>query len=158
MSSFAWTSSFKESHLNLLPKVREYGFTGFEVPMFKPADLPRVSLRRSFESIGLDCTVCAILPQDINPVHKDSVVRNRAFVHLTDCVKGAAEMGAHILGGPLYAPIGYIPSHRRTEEEWKWAVDIFQQLGDRLDEYDMTLLIEPVNRSETFFLRTARDA
>jgi D-psicose/D-tagatose/L-ribulose 3-epimerase len=37
-------------------------------------------------------------------------------------------------------------------------VEIFQALGEHLDEHDVTLAIEPVNRSETFFLRTAKEA
>jgi sugar phosphate isomerase/epimerase len=62
------------------------------------------------------------------------------------------------LGGPLFAPIGYFIERRRSDEEWKWAVDVFQNLGDLLDAHDLILSIEPVNRSETFFLRTASEA
>jgi D-psicose/D-tagatose/L-ribulose 3-epimerase len=39
-----------------------------------------------------------------------------------------------------------------------WAVEAFRALEDVLDANDMTLSIEPVNRSETFFLRTAVEA
>ena len=67
-------------------------------------------------------------------------------------------MGAQLLGGPLFAPIGYLPEHRPTEQEWDWAVAAFRDLGDLLDKNKMTLSIEPVNRSETFFVRTARQA
>ncbi len=67
-------------------------------------------------------------------------------------------MGAKLLGGPLYAPIGYLPKHRPTVKEWQWAVEAFQALGEVLDRNDMVLSIEPVNRSETFFLRTAEEA
>lgn len=62
------------------------------------------------------------------------------------------------MGGPLFAPIGYLPRRRRNVAEWNWAVEAFQELGDVLDAKQMTLAIEPVNRSETFFLMTASDA
>ncbi len=62
------------------------------------------------------------------------------------------------MGGPLFAPIGYLPRRRRNVDEWNWAVEAFQELGDVLDAKQMTLAIEPVNRSETFFLMTASDA
>jgi D-psicose/D-tagatose/L-ribulose 3-epimerase len=62
------------------------------------------------------------------------------------------------LGGPLFAPIGYLPRHRPTRAEWSWAVEAFQALEGALDTNDITLSIEPVNRSETFFLRTAEEA
>jgi D-psicose/D-tagatose/L-ribulose 3-epimerase len=67
-------------------------------------------------------------------------------------------LGAKLLGGPLYAPIGYLPEHRPTKDEWTWAVEAFQAIGDVLDSCCVTLSIEPVNRSETFFLRTASEA
>ena len=157
VSAFAWTASFTESHLRLLPQVRDYGFSAFEVPMFVPAELPVAALRRAFETTGLDCTVCAILPPAINPISPDPATRRRSRAHLAECIEVAAQLGAHLLGGPLYAPIGYLPGHRPTPDEWKWAVEMFQSLGDLLDQFSLTLSLEPVNRSETFFLRTAAE-
>ncbi len=37
-------------------------------------------------------------------------------------------------------------------------MECFQQLGPSLDKYDVTLAIEPLNRYETYFLNTAKDA
>jgi D-psicose/D-tagatose/L-ribulose 3-epimerase len=133
-------------------------FAAFEIPMFTPQDLPTRDLRRGFESSDLECTICAILPTGINPISPDRAVRKRSRIHLVECIEGASEMGAHLLGGPLFAPIGYLPGHRRTGDEWKWAVELFQSLTGLLEENAITLSIEPVNRSETFFLRTAEEA
>jgi len=74
------------------------------------------------------------------------------------CIETAAAMGAHLICGPVYAPIGYLPGRRRTAEEWNWAIEGFQSLGHALESHDITLAIEPVNRSETFFLNTAAEA
>ncbi len=158
VSAFAWTASLNSSHLRFLPQIREYGFSAFEIPMFNPALLPVSALRREFEANDLDCTVCAILPAGVNPVSPDLDTRKRSLSHLRECIETAAELGAHLLGGPLFAPIGYLPGHRTSQDEWKWAVEIFQSVVDLLDKYTMTLSIEPVNRSETFFLRTAAEA
>jgi D-psicose/D-tagatose/L-ribulose 3-epimerase len=108
--------------------------------------------------LGLECTVCAILPKDINPISPDASVRSKSLAHLIACVETARELGAHLLGGPLFAPIGYLPGHRRKQNEWDWAVESFQALGPALEGNDLTLSIEPVNRSETFFLTRASDA
>jgi D-psicose/D-tagatose/L-ribulose 3-epimerase len=69
-----------------------------------------------------------------------------------------ASLGAKLLGGPLYAPIGYFTGQRPTADEWRWATEAFQSVGETLNACDVTLSIEPVNRSETFFLRTAKEA
>ncbi len=158
VSAFAWTSSIRCSNLHLVQQVSDYGFDAFEIPMFDPTVLPVAEIRREFEASALDCTICAILPVGINPICTDRETRRRSLEHLANCVKTAAELGASIVGGPLIAPIGYLPQHRPTKEEWKWAIETFQSLGELLDEAEVTLAIEPVNRSETFFLRKASDA
>jgi len=158
ISAFAWTANFGVSHLDLVAKVRDYDFEAFEIPMFVPGALPVKELRRAFAESGLACTVCAILPAGINPISPDAATRKRSLEHLVACVETAAAMGAHLLGGPVFAPIGYLPEHRPTEDERQWAVEIFQALGEHLDKHEVTLAIEPVNRSETFFLRTAKEA
>jgi len=158
ISAFAWTSRFEPSHLDLLPAMREIGLDGIEIPMFDPARLPIANIREAFEIHGLECTVCAILPKQFNPISPRPETRKCAIEHLNRCVEASAAMGAKILGGPLFAPIGYLPKHRPSRREWMWAVEAFRALEVVLDANDMTLSIETVNRSETFFLRTALEA
>lgn len=158
ISAFAWTSRFTASHLRLIPAVKQMGFDGFEIAMFDPSDLPLSELRRGFAANDLECTVCAILPPGMNPISPDPDTRKNAAVHLLRCIEAAAEMGATLIGGPLYAPIGYLPAHRPTHDEFQWAIEAFQSLTAALDAHHMTLSIEPVNRSETFFIRTASEA
>jgi len=158
VSGFAWARGFRQSYFPLLSQLRERGFRGFEIPMFTPADLPVAAIRRAFEEADLDCTICAILPPGINPIDPDPEVRSKSFSHLVECVQTASDLGAKLLGGPLFAPIGYLPGHRPSPDERKWAVECFQSLGAALDANQVTLSLEPVNRSETFFLRTAAEA
>ena len=158
VSAFAWTTDFRESHLEILPRLREQGLCSFEIPMFEPEKLPAGKIRRAMDSNGLTCSVCAILPQGINPISTDSRVRKESVAHLTKCLDIATEMGATLIGGPVYAPIGYFTGRRRTVEEWKWAIDALQQLTHTLESNRLDLSIEPVNRSETYFLTTIRDA
>src|SRR5438046_4064643 len=154
VSAFAWTSNFGLQHLPLLPLIRDHGFDGFEIPMFDPARIACSEIRRAFEASGLECTVCAILPEGINPISADAAVRRKSVEHLRRCIKTSAELGAHLMGGPLFAPIGYFIERRRSAGEWKWAVEVFQNLGDLLDSHDLILAIEPATRCETIFLNT----
>lgn len=158
VSAFAWTTKFTNAHLGLLPALREHGLDGFEIPMFDPLELDAKEIRRAFEANDLACTVCAILPPTINPISPDASVRVRSLAHLVQCIETAAEAGVQLIGGPLFAPIGYLPGRRRTHDEWDWATECFQALGSTLDAFDIALSIEPVNRSETFFLNTTADA
>lgn len=158
VSAFAWTTKLTSAHMGLIPKLRVHGLDGFEIPMFDPADVPTTELRKACEGSDLECSVCAILPAGINPISPDSSVRARSLAHLVECVQTAAEAGAHLICGPLYAPIGYLPGRRRSEDEWHWAIECFQAVREALAANDISLAIEPVNRSETHFLNTAADA
>jgi D-psicose/D-tagatose/L-ribulose 3-epimerase len=158
ISAFAWTTEFTPAHLHLLDFARSIGFDCFEIPLFDPSKLAAKELRRGFEASGIECTVCAILPVGINPISKDAATRQHSIDHLKRSIETAAAIGAHRIGGPLYAPIGYLPPHRPTADEWKWAIEAFQQITSTLDAHQMTLAIEPVNRSESFFLRTVADS
>ena len=158
VSAFAWTAEFRSRHLALVPAVRAMGLSALEIPMFDPARLDAAGIRRAFDASDLECTVCAILPRGINPISPEEDVRRKSLQHLLRCVETSAAMGATLLGGPLYAPIGYLPGHRPSRDEFLWAVEAFQALGPSLDAHQLTLSIEPVNRSESFFLRTAADA
>ena len=40
VSAFAWTARFQPSHLNRLPKLKQMGIAGLEVPMLDPYELP----------------------------------------------------------------------------------------------------------------------
>ena len=158
ISAFAWTARFTDTHLKLLPEIKSMGFSALEVPMFNPEALPTDKIRDAFEENDLECTVCAILPKPYNPISPNQQIRSESIEHLSRCVQASALMGSKILCGPLCAPIGYLPKHRPTEREWSWVLEAFQRLESVLDSTDMTLCIEPVNRSETFFLRTAQEA
>jgi D-psicose/D-tagatose/L-ribulose 3-epimerase len=158
VSAFAWTTRFTTRHLDLLPSIRGHGLTGFEIGMFDPAMLPAAENRRAFEAQDLEASICAILPAEANPISPDPAVREQARAHLVRCIETAAEIGAHLICGPVYTPIGYMPGRRRNVDEWNWAVDCFQFLGEVLDAHGVTLAIEPVNRSETFFLNSAAEA
>lgn len=156
--AFIWTAHFDEGNLNLLPMIRDYGFDGLEIPLFHAATFPARAIRRGLEQHGLECTVSAVMVDGLSVISEDAEGRRRARVHLADAIRAVAEAGAHVLAGPLYAPVGYLPGRRRTAEEWKWAVEAYQGLGPVLEAHDVTLAVEPLNRFETYFLNTAADA
>jgi hypothetical protein len=39
-------------------------------------------------------------------ISDDASVREKTRVHMQDCAKAAAEVGAKIIAGPLYSPVG----------------------------------------------------
>jgi D-psicose/D-tagatose/L-ribulose 3-epimerase len=142
----------------LLPRIREAGFDGVEVLMYKGRDFAVDALRQGLADTGLECTICAVMVDGLSLVSDDAAIRAKAVDQLRENIATTAEAGAKIIAGPMYAPVGYLPGRRRTAEEWKCAVDCWQQLGPWLAQHEVTAAIEPLNRFETYFLNTAVDA
>lgn len=160
VNTFIWTADFDESHLPLLPEIARHGFHGVELPLFRPAELRKKAgaLRKGLAENGLECTLCSVLTDGHNIISEDPAVRAKTRQHMAACVEAAAELGARIIAGPLYSPVGHLPGRRRTEDEWKWCVECYQELGPTLAAHDVTIAVEPLNRFETYFLNTAADA
>jgi D-psicose/D-tagatose/L-ribulose 3-epimerase len=158
VNTFIWSAEFGAAQLPLLPRIKGWGFDGVEVPIFRPRDFAAAEVRAGVEAHGLECTICSVLVDGFSLISDDAGVRRATLEHMRDIVKAAAEAGATMVAGPLYSPVGYLPGRRRTEDEWKWAVEAYQRLGDTLVNHGVTLAVEPLNRFETYFLNTAADA
>jgi D-psicose/D-tagatose/L-ribulose 3-epimerase len=157
VNTFIWTAGFDKSNLALLPLIKEHGFDGVEVPLFRPAEFAGADIRRGLEQNGLECTVCSVLVSGLSLISEDAEVRRKTRIHLEDSIKAVADVGARIIAGPLYSPVGYLPGRRRTAQEWNWAVEGYHSLTPALEANGVTLAIEPLNRFETYFLNTAKD-
>jgi D-psicose/D-tagatose/L-ribulose 3-epimerase len=158
VNTLIWSARFDKSSLPLLPLIKENGFDGIEVPLFRPAEFDAATIRGGLAANFLECTVAAALVDGFSLIDCDADVRSRTRAHLRDCIRCAADVGARILAGPLYCPVGYLPGRRRTSDEWNRAVEGWQVLADTLVANGVTMAIEPLNRFETYFLNTAADA
>ena len=153
-----WAASFEPTHLPLLHRIRAAGFDGVEVPMYKGRDLAVAALRQGLAETQMECTICAVLVEGMSLITEDSSLRNHALEQMRENIAVSAEAGAKLIVGPMYAPVGYLPGRRRTEDEWKRGVEAWQQLAPWLEEHGVEAAIEPLNRFETYFLNTAADA
>ncbi len=92
--------------------------------LFRPAEF--AAAERSspgLEVNGLECTISSVLLDGLSLIGDDAAVRTKTRAHLKDAISAAAEVGAGIIAGPLYCPVGYLPGRRRTADEWEWAVE-----------------------------------
>lgn len=157
-NSLIWTGAFDRSNLPLLPRIKEHGFHGIEIARFDWTGFPAAAIRKGLDECGLKCTVCSALTGELTLISEDAGARKRTIGFLKDGVRVASDLGAGILAGPFYSQCGYLPGRRRTNDEWKFAVEGLQSLGDTLASNGVSLAVEPINRFETFFLNTAADA
>jgi D-psicose/D-tagatose/L-ribulose 3-epimerase len=155
---FIWTANFDATHLPLLERIRAAGFDGVEAPLYRGREFAVEAMRRGLAETGLECTMCSVMVDGLSLISDDAAVRARAVDQLRENIATTAEVGATIIAGPLYAPVGYLPGRRRTADEWKRAVECWRQLAPWVAQHGVMVAIEPINRFETFFLNTAEDA
>jgi D-psicose/D-tagatose/L-ribulose 3-epimerase len=158
VNTLIWSTEFDHSNFPLLPTIKGAGFDGIEVPLLRPAEFAGSDIRKATDANGLECNVCTVLVDGLSLICEDANVRRKTRLHLQNVVKAAAESGARIVAGPIYSPVGYLPGRRRNVDEWKWAVEGCQSVGETLVANDVSLAVEPLNRFETYLLNTAADA
>jgi D-psicose/D-tagatose/L-ribulose 3-epimerase len=155
VNTMIWSGSFTSRMYALLPRLREWGFTSVEIPVFDFAAFDAGSVRREVEIAGLALTVSTALPSDLHIASEDGGVRRRTREWLRAALEKVTEAGGRVLAGPIYSPVGYLPGRRRTDAEWQRAVTELRQL--EWSEGGAKLAVEPLNRFETYFLNTAAD-
>ncbi len=158
INTFLWTADFSPKDFALLPQIKAHGFDGIEATLIHPKNFQAAAIRQALKQNDLECTLCSVLPKELSLITDDAATQRRTVEHLSTCIKLTAEAGATVIAGPLYSPVGFLPGRRRTNDEWKRAVDNYQQLGPVLESNAVDLCIEPLNRFETFFLNTTADA
>ena len=158
INTFLWTADFSPKDFALLPQIKAHGFDGIEATLIHPKNFQAAAIRQALKQNDLECTLCSVLPKELSLITDDAATQRRTVEHLSTCIKLTAEAGATVIAGPLYSPVGFLPGRRRTNDEWKRAVDNYQQLGPFLEANAVDLCIEPLNRFETFFLNTTADA
>ena len=158
VNTMVWTTQVDDRHSRLFLRIREWGFDGVELFLSpsEPVSIPMVG--RILDELGLERTTCSVLPREANLIDADRNARARGVEFLKQCVERTAELGGHLICGPLYAGLGVMSGRRRTEDEWKWAVEGLQVAAQQARKVDVTLCVEPLNRFETYFLNTLSDA
>src|SRR5271155_2282699 len=151
VNTFIWSATFDQSNFDLLPAIKEAGFDGVEVPLLRPEQFQAAGIRKAVKANGLECNACTVLVDGLSLISDSADIRRRTRLHLEEVIKAAAEAGGGIVAGPLYSPVGYLPGRRRTSDEWKWAVEGFQAVGDTLAANSVIFAIEPLNGSKPIF-------
>ncbi len=157
MNLLLWTSTPNEEHFALLDDIKEWGFDGVEFPMFEPSGPHWAKLGKHCDELGLARTVSSCVPEDGNPVSEDPKVRQAARDFLKRSIDCSQELGATMICGPLYAPVGLLVGRGRTEEEFKRCTEVIRDAAEYAADTNVGLSHEPLNRFETYVINSQED-
>ncbi len=157
MNLLLWTANPSAEHAELMAKLRGIGYELVELPIFAPANFPVADVRKILTDNGLDATATGALPGDATLISDDENAARRGEEYMKGAIDVCAEIGAAILAGPLYHPVGSFSGVAPTTDEKQRYIERLRPLADHAQSVGVKLAVEPLNRFETHFLNTLAD-
>jgi D-psicose/D-tagatose/L-ribulose 3-epimerase len=158
-NTLLWTPFVREEHFYLFEVLKAAGYDGVELEILEgdPAHYGRVA--QALQDAGLESTAVTIIPDEAhNPLSPIARHRQGALDHLKWAIECTVALGAELLCGPFYQPLGVFSGQGPTDEEKARAAEVHRAAADVARQAGVALAIEPLNRFEAYFLNTIADA
>jgi D-psicose/D-tagatose/L-ribulose 3-epimerase len=151
-----WTGHVTEAHVPVLRALKANGYDGAEIPLFDPSDVGHYQrLGAILDDLGLRRTVTAVIPDEgHSPISVDASARQNAVDHLSRVIDCAHALGAEVLAGPWYQPLGVFSGEGPQEVELERCADVHRSVAGRARDAGLTCALEPLNRFESYLLNS----
>ena len=156
---------FTEADFPQFDRWKQAGFDFVEFLMPEPDEMDLNALKRALDDAGLGALLTARVNLERNPASDDPARRRAGIDYLLSCVDASHALGASMLGGPLYgSPLvfaGQAPhpiDEKARLERLDRVTEGLRGVGTRARAAGIRLGIEALNRYETDFLNTTRQA
>jgi D-psicose/D-tagatose/L-ribulose 3-epimerase len=156
-NTWIWVSPLTDERLAALaPRIARWGFDAIELPIESPGDWDPGRTADLLTSLGLIATTCAVMPPGRDLVTDDPDVVEATTDYLRACVRAAARIGARVVAGPIYAPVGrtWLLDRDSRRATVRRLTDRLRPLAEYAASHDVTLALEPLNRFETSLVNT----
>ena len=158
MNMLLWTSGVTEEHYPVLEQLKRIGYDGVELPIFAMDAAKFKALGRKLDDLGLQRTAVTVCPSpEVNPISDDAKAREAGLKHLKQAIDMCQAVGATHLCGPIHSTLGHFVGRGRTDSEWKHGKETLAKAADYAKRAGVTLVVEYLNRFETYFLNCAED-
>jgi D-psicose/D-tagatose/L-ribulose 3-epimerase len=151
-----WTTHLDTSLLPTLRALKALGYDGVEVPIFGGDPAYYRGVKAMLDGEGLAATVVAIVQDEArNPLSAANEAAGVDYLKwLVDC---SVALGAEVLAGPFYQPLGTFSGKPLSDDEWGRLVRTQTAMADHAGSA-ITLAVEPLNRFECYALNTCERA
>jgi D-psicose/D-tagatose/L-ribulose 3-epimerase len=158
MNLLLWGAHITPQHYPTIERIKKAGFDGVEIPIFEGDENHFRSLGEELRNQGLGCTAVTVAGPETNPISPDPAVRAKSVERLKWVLDMCAALGAELIAGPYHSPLGVFTGQGPTEDEKQRAVETLRQGAEHAGSVGVKIAIEYLNRFETYFLTTAKDA
>lgn len=160
MNLLLWTSHVTEAHVPLFHSLKDTGFDGVEIPIFDAGDVGHYRhLGAILDDIGLARTAITTIPDESHsPISPDPAVRQAGYDHLARVVECSAALGADVLAGPWYQPLGVFSGKGPQPEELERCAGVHRRVAPLARDAGLVCALEVLNRFECDMLNTCEQA
>jgi len=163
--SMSYARPFSAAEFPLFARMQAAGMDFCELLVPEPGELDPAEAGRAARDAGLFLALAARVNVQRDLASDDPVARAAGVDYLRRCVDVATACGAAIVGGPLYGtplvfagrPPAPIEESRRLDRI-KRVVDGLRAAAEFAAGSNVRFAVEPLNRFETDFCNTARQA
>ena len=158
MNLLLWTTEVTDAHGPILEMLAKQGYDGVEIPVFELDAGKFKALGQRLDGLGLARTAVTVCTAEANPIGDTAAIRQAGLDHIKKAVDMCQAMGATHLCGPIHSALGVFSGQGPTADEWSRGKDILAKAADHAQQAGVTLVVEYLNRFETYFLTSAADA
>jgi D-psicose/D-tagatose/L-ribulose 3-epimerase len=154
-----WSTHVGEEHFALLPKLKNTGYDGVELPIFEGTPEHFARIGQVLKDNGLRATAVTVIPDPQRDcTSSEAANQDAALAHLRWAVDCVAAAGGEVLSGPFHQPLGVFTGEPPTQAERDNLVAVHRQAAAYAAAHGIKLSIEPLNRFECYILNTVADA
>ncbi len=110
--------------------------------------------RERLAALGMRVVAVAGIAQPYDATADDPHVRQEAVAYVQRLVLTAKGIGAKLLSGVFYAPVGKLTGQGSEEDELVRSAECLRQVARFAAQHGMNLALEPINRYETYLINT----
>ncbi len=160
-NTWIWTSPLTDAWLaEFAPRIREWGFDVIELPIENLDDWDPERTRELLQQVGLEATTCLVMPpgRDLVPDDRQQIADTQWY--LRGCLDVASVIGAGVVAGPAYSPVGrtWLMQPDERKQTVGRLVEALRPVVAHAEERGVALGIEPLNRYETSLINTVAQA
>lgn len=151
-----WMKTWADDPEPIFKTVADIGFDGVELSLLGIGLDRADTIAKQAADHGLEVTCSTGLGPEADPTSPDAKVREHALSVLREAIEVTNKLGAKGLAGVVAAPWGvFDPANK--QERAKRAAQTLSQLGPVLENANVTLGIEALNRFESDLTSTAAE-
>jgi D-psicose/D-tagatose/L-ribulose 3-epimerase len=160
INTFLWTTDWSQASTasRILSTVKRLGFEAVQIPILSLDAFQPDVIGRIVADNGLTCYISAGLSSRTDITHEDSALRRAGTEYLKGCLNVAARLECSFLSGSFHSVFGKKADRPVDDDQWENSASCLKAVAREAQRLQMELVLEPINRYESFLVNTAAQA